>query len=199
MTQSERTKLMESRLEIVSGLYKRAHTYREIQREVMNRLGLKSYSLKTVKDDIERLLARWREQELASIGEYVKLELARIDEAVRELWTQWEKSKEDYKKNSKKSKGKHLEPKAASEDDNTDTPEIRTIEREVQQTEMRCLGDVSYIAEIRAQLVERRKLLGLYAPEKREVTGKDGESLFQGITIQKTYDDKTVEKTDAGV
>lgn len=38
-------------------------------------------------------------------------------------------------------------------------------------------GDPRYITEIRAQLMERRKLLGLYAPNKTELTGKDGEPL----------------------
>lgn len=33
------------------------------------------------------------------------------------------------------------------------------------------LGDPSYIAEIRKQLEERRKLLGLYAPEKKDING----------------------------
>lgn len=33
------------------------------------------------------------------------------------------------------------------------------------------LGDPSYIAEIRKQLEERRKLLGLYAPEKKNISG----------------------------
>ena len=33
------------------------------------------------------------------------------------------------------------------------------------------LGDPSYIAEIGKQLEERRKLLGLYAPEKKDING----------------------------
>ena len=33
------------------------------------------------------------------------------------------------------------------------------------------LGDPSYIGEIRKQLEERRKLLGLYAPEKKDING----------------------------
>ena len=37
------------------------------------------------------------------------------------------------------------------------------------ETEVICLGDASYIAEIRKQLEERRKLLGLYAPEKKDI------------------------------
>ncbi|MDR1340820.1 MAG: hypothetical protein LBK58_12315 [Prevotellaceae bacterium] len=159
---SKSAKKVDSRLEIIAPLFRRCCTYREIQSEVMARLNLKSYSLSTVKDDIERLLDRWREQEISDVNDRVNLELVRIDEAVRELWEQWEKSKEDYKKTSNKRKGKPLEAK------NKETG-IRTIEREIQETEMRCLGDVSYIAEIRAQLAERRKLLGLYASEKSEI------------------------------
>ena len=33
------------------------------------------------------------------------------------------------------------------------------------------LGDPSYIAEIRKQLEERRKLLGLFAPEMKDFNG----------------------------
>jgi hypothetical protein len=162
MTQGERVKLMESRLEIVSSLYKRAYTYRDIRNEVINRLGLESYSLKTVKKDIERMLTLWREHELADTDEYVKLELARIDDAVHELWEQWEKSKQNYTKTSSKKKG------APDKKDSGNT--LRTYQKEETETEVIRLGDVSYISEIRAQLAERRKLLGLYAPEKKDVT-----------------------------
>jgi hypothetical protein len=172
------TKKIESRLEIIAPLFRRCCTFREIQREVMGGLNLKSYSLSTVKGDVDRLLARWRECELMDTSDRVNLELSRIDEAVKELWEQWEKSKENYKKTSSKRKGKPLE----SENKKS---KLQTIEREVQETDMRCLGDVSYISEIRAQLAERRKLLGLYAPEKREVTGKDGKDLaMEPITIE---------------
>ena len=34
------------------------------------------------------------------------------------------------------------------------------------------LDNVAYISEIRQQLQERRKLLGLYAPDKKEVSGE---------------------------
>jgi hypothetical protein len=162
MSTGKSAKKIDSRLEIVAPLSRRCCTYREIQSEVIARLGLKSYSLKTVKDDIERLLIRWREQEIIDVSDRVNLELARIDESVRELWAQWEKSKEDYKKTSNKRKGKPFEAKSRE-------AEIHTIEREIQEIEMRCLGDVSYIAEIRMQLAERRKLLGLYATEKTEI------------------------------
>lgn len=154
-----------ARLEIVSGLFKKGYSRRKIQAEVMKRLDLKSYSLQTVQRDIQTLLDEWRENRLEDTDELVTLELARIDETCRELWEQWEKSKTDYSKTQRKQKG------APSRDTQTGQTSIRTYQTERTETEVIALGDTSYIAEIRKQLAERRKLLGLYAPEKTEVSG----------------------------
>ena len=43
------------RLEIVSELFKKGYTYRVIRQEVMKRLDLQSYSLDTVKKDVDAL------------------------------------------------------------------------------------------------------------------------------------------------
>lgn len=154
-----------ARLEIVSTLYKRGYSYRKIKEEVMKRLDLQTYSLQTVKRDIQTLLDEWRESRLEDTDELVTLELARIDDTCRELWEQWEKSKTDYNKTQRKQKG------SPSRDAETGQTSIRTYQTERTETEVICLGDPSYIAEIRKQLEERRKLLGLYAPEKKEVSG----------------------------
>lgn len=154
-----------ARLEIVSGLFKKGYSRRKIQAEVMKRLDLKSYSLQTVQRDIQTLLDEWRENRLEDTDELVTLELARIDETCRELWEQWEKSKTDYSKTQRKQKG------SPSRDTQTGQTSIRTYQTERTETEVIALGDTSYIAEIRKQLAERRKLLGLYAPEKTEVSG----------------------------
>ena len=154
-----------ARLEIVSTLYKRGYSYRKIKEEVMKRLDLKTYSLQTVKRDIQTLLDEWRESRLEDTDELVTLELARIDDTCRELWEQWEKSKTDYNKTQRKQKG------SPSRDAETGQTSIRTYQTERTETEVVCLGDPSYISEIRKQLEERRKLLGLYAPEKKELSG----------------------------
>ena len=156
-----------ARLEIASDLYKRGYSVRKIQAEVMRRLDLASYSTATVQKDIQTLLAEWKENRLADTSEYVQLELERIDDAVRELWEQWEKSKQDYTKTSSKRTGRPAHGQGVQQGDNGG---LRTVEREETETEIIRLGDVSYISEIRAQLTERRKLLGLYAPEKKDVT-----------------------------
>jgi hypothetical protein len=119
----------------------------------------------------------------------LQLELERIDEAVRDLWEQWEKSKTDYTKTSSKRKGSPVN------DNKTGTSQIKTYQKEETETDVIRLGDPSYIAEIRQQLAERRKLLGLYAPDKREITGKDGKDLMTDPIMIEIIDSR--DKVDA--
>ena len=170
--QRRRRQLKISRLEIVSSLYKRGYSIRKIQSEVMKRLELTTYSTATVKRDIDTLLAEWRASRLEDMDMALQLELERIDETVTELWEQWEKSKTDYSKTSRKQKGSPVK------DGTTGASTIRTYQTEKTETEIFRLGDPSYIAEIRQQLAERRKLLGLYASTRTEITGKDGKDLI---------------------
>ncbi|MDR0431066.1 MAG: hypothetical protein LBH58_11375 [Tannerellaceae bacterium] len=158
----QRKQVKLSRLEIVAKLYKRGYSMRKIQSEVMTRLELSSYSLQTVHRDIQSLLAEWRKSRLEDIDIAVQLELERIDEIIQECWEQWEKSKQDYTKTASKRKG------APVKDKGTGASALKTIQKEETETEVICMGDVSYLAEIGRQLIERRKLLGLYAPEQKE-------------------------------
>lgn len=161
----KRNQLKLARLEIVAQLYKRGCSIRKIQSEVVKRLELKTYSLATVHKDIQTLLDEWRENRIEDMDAALQLELERIDDTVRELWEQWEKSKTDYTKTARKQKG------SPSRDNQTGQTSIRTYQTERTETEVIRLGDPSYIAEIRQQLAERRKLLGLYAPEKKDISG----------------------------
>ena len=153
-----------ARLEIVSQMFLRQHTVRQIRAEVMKRLDLKTYSTATVQSDIKTVLEELQQQRLDNAEYALQLELERIDETCRELWAQWEKSKEDYVRTIKKRKGV---PQFGDEGGKSKTTQIETRESKVVG-----LGNVSYISEIRAQLQERRKLLGLYAPDKKEVSGE---------------------------
>lgn len=142
-------------------LYKRGYSIRKIRDEVMRRLDLPTYSLQTVHKDVRTLLDEWRESRLDDLDDALELELQRIDDTVRELWEQWEKSKTDYSKTESKQKG------SPSRDKDTGQTTIRTFQTERKETEVVSLGNPAYISEIRQQLAERRKLLGLYAPEKK--------------------------------
>ena len=161
----KRQQIKLARLEIVATLYKRGYSIRKIQSEVMKRLDLKTYSVATVHSDIKSLLEEWRENRIEDMDAALQLELERIDDTVRELWEQWEKSKTDYTKTARKQKG------SPARDNQTGQTSIRTYQTERTETEVIRLGDPSYIAEIRMQLAERRKLLGLYAPEKKDIQG----------------------------
>lgn len=162
-------KIREARLEIVAQMYKRGSTIRAIRTEVMRRLDLKTYSTQTVYRDVQALLKEWRESRLEDMEDALQLELTRIDDTVRELWEQWEKSKENYTKTKRRRKGA---AKGKGEDSSDEQGGIRTLSVEEQTEQVIRLGDPAFITEIRQQLTERRKLLGLYAAEKREIGGE---------------------------
>lgn len=164
-----------ARLEIVSQLYKRGYSIRAIRAEVMRRLDLATYSTQTVHKDVQTLLREWRESRLEDIDDALQLELTRIDDTVQELWEQWEKSKEDYTRTQRKRKGA---PARSCNQDNSSDGGIRTFSVEEKTQQVIMLGNPAYIAEIRQQLAERRKLLGLYAPEKRDIQGGMSFSAF---------------------
>ena len=163
--QKKRNQEKTARMEIVSKLYKRGYSCRQIREEVMKRLALDSYSLGTVQKDIKTLLEEWRENRIEDMDAALQLELERIDDTCRELWAQWEKSKEDYNKTTNTRKG------APSRNKETGESSVKTYSIEERTATVQGLGNPQYIAEIRQQLMERRKLLGLYAPEKKDITG----------------------------
>lgn len=178
-------KIKEARLEIVAQMYKRGSTIRAIRAEVMRRLDLKTYSTQTVHKDVQTLLKEWRESRLGNMDDALQLELARIDDTVRELWEQWEKSKEDYTKTQRRRKGA---PKTKDDVSGGDDGGIRTFSVEEQTEQVVRLGNPTYIAEIRQQLAERRKLLGLYAPEKRDIKGE--------VSVSRPPSEMTVEEIE---
>lgn len=166
----QRRQVKEGRLAIVAQLYKRGYTVRAIRAEVMRRLDLPTYSVSTAHGDIKSLLKEWRESRLEDMDDALQLELTRIDDTVRELWEQWEKSKEDYIKTQRKRKGAPAR-NTNQENNNGGDGGIRTFSVEEKTLNIVGLGNPAYISEIRQQLAERRKLLGLYAPEKRDIQG----------------------------
>lgn len=176
----KKTQTRQARLPIVAALYKKGYSIRKICQEVKREFDTKTCSPATIQSDIKILLKEWRESRLSDIEDLKQLELERIDDAVLELWGAWERSKTDAVSSSSKVKG-------------TGALKIEAIEAEVEKlgavekSEKREAqsGDPRYIAEIRQQLAERRKILGLYSPDKLEHSGKldFGSFLIQASTI----------------
>lgn len=186
-----RVQAREARLPIVAELYKKGLSIRAIREEVNRRLDM-GVSVRTIHNDIKLLLKEWRDSRIGDIDELVSLELERINDCVAELWDQWEKSKENYKRvtnsrvgvpselmdNGKKKKGRRGGDAVDSEEEN----KIVTVKNEQSDTNVVALGNPAYMAEIRQQLAERRKLLGLYDNSSRvDITsgGKPIDTHFQ--------------------
>lgn len=187
--QQRRNQFKAARLEIVAQLYKRGYSIRAIRAEVMRRLDLATYSTQTVHKDVQTLLKEWRESRLEDIDDALQLELTRIDDTVQELWEQWEKSKEDYTRTQRKRKG--APARSGNQDNNSSDGGIRTFSVEEKTQQVIMLGNPAYIAEIRQQLAERRKLLGLYAAEKRNIT--------EEVTVHRSPCDMSVEEIEAEI
>lgn len=170
-----------ARRELVAKYYKRGYPERRIRAMVMDELSLARYSSQTVHADVQAIKRMWREEVIGDVDELLRVELKRIDDIIVELWEAWDKSKTDYKSKYKKQKGQIETPK---EEDKRDRLEVmRASVRNIEQGEKEeiCFGDPRYLAEIGKQLAERRKLLGLYAPEKKDI---NGEFSFLGFLME---------------
>jgi hypothetical protein len=177
--------IKEARLVIVGELYKRGYNMRQIREEVMKRENLQTYSVSTVKSDVDHLLAEWRKTRIDDVDAAIQLELEAIDAQIQELWIAWDRSKTDQKLKSKKQSGvaarggKAVGPGGALTDAEA---KIQTTAIEQTEKEEILFGDPRYQDLINKLRIERRKLLGLYAPEKKELTGKDGKELIPSLT-----------------
>ncbi len=181
---ARKAKIRQGRLEIVAEMYKRGNSIRNIANEVRTRLNI-TCSTRTVCNDIKRLLAEWREARIEDIDSCIQLELERIDDAVRELWEQWEASKREQSIEKKHREGIN---KGKNKSGNLDIETKKVTEIKESRTS---LGDPAYISEIRQQLMERRKLLGLYAPEKKDISGSVS---FASMLIESGMVDDAEEK-----
>lgn len=180
----------ENRLPIVADLYKKGYSTRAIRVEVIKRLDLKTYSLKTVWDDIQTLLKEWQNDRIKDTDQAVQLELSRIDDITREAWAAWDKSKKDQTVRKMKRKGL---PKVSDENGSNESNGITTLEIEQRTEEDINYGDPRYLDVINKQNIERRKLLGLYAPEKRELSG----GLSFGDLLMSTSIESDKDKTES--
>lgn len=149
------------RMDVLAPLYKRGYSFREMRAEVMARLDLPTYSTRTVAKDIKRLLAEWQEERLQNIDDAVQLELKRIDDIIQEAWEAWDKSKTDYER--KKAKQQSIPEGVASDSG------FKPVKLDSHKEEVISFGDPRYLDVINKQAIERRKLLGLYAPEQKDV------------------------------
>ena len=177
-----RRQLKTARLDIIAELYKRGYSLRKITEEVKRRLNIPKLAVSTTYNDVQTLLKEWRESRIENIDQALQLELERIDDTTAELWEQWDKSKEEAQKTTTTRSGRIKGKGNAG---------IETHAVSESRTNVGGLGNPAYIAEIRQQLIERRKLLGLYAPEARQVKSE--------VTVHRPPCEMTTEELEAEI
>jgi len=167
--------IREARLVVVSELYKKGYGYDAMRKQVMSRLDIDTYSKSTLHKDIHILLHEWRTTRIDNTELSVQLELEKINAQEVELWEAWDKSKVDHKSTSKKQKGVAGKSKSVGPGGSiVDSEKIATTAIERTEKDEINFGDARYQAELTKLGQERRKLLGLYAPEKKELSGNVG-------------------------
>jgi len=174
--------IREARLVIVGELYKRGFSFREIREEFLKRGDQDTYSLSTVKKDVDTLLKEWRKTRIADVDQAIQLELESINTQIKECWNAWDRSKTDHKVKSKKqsgvavkqkaSDGKVVDEKGELKDKEDEKNAIKTTAIEQTEKDLTVFGDPRYQDLINKLGMERRKLLGLYAVDKSELTLK---------------------------
>ena len=147
--------MMQQRMQIVAPLWRKGWTMKEIRDEVMKRLGLETLGVKTVWSDVQRLIKEWQDERLENTEDRITAELARIDLVIKEAWTAWEKSKEDY---DRRTKSGEFTPKKDKQGVVVTMDIIRQFQNEAQE---RCYGNPKYLDVILKAMEQRCKLLGL--------------------------------------
>jgi hypothetical protein len=155
MPPRKRTKFeRESHLEQVTEMYLRG----KFQSEIAVALKI---SQPQVSYDVAIIQKRWRKSSLVNWDKARAKELERIDSLEREYWAAWEASKTERTKTRQETDG------------TLDKNKKLTVKKASTEKEQRD-GNPAFLAGVIACIDRRCKLLGLDAPTKSELTGKDG-------------------------
>lgn len=122
-----------------------------------------------IAQDLSDIHKLWQAAAVAQHDVVKRRELAGLDEQEKELWEAWEKSKKETIKQT-------IEQRTRGGRNKNGT--VQRIEKELKH------GDPAYMRLILEVRQRRAKLLGLDAADKMELTGQDGEALFQPDALE---------------
>lgn len=152
--------------ERITSLYLRGWRQADIAAE----LGL---TQQQISYDLGVVQKQWRESTTMDLDEAKQKELSRIDELQNDFWTAWEESKKNVVTVGVEKKSITLKIKDASGGDIG----LPAIERKDSRRRTGQSGNPAFLQGVLSCIDRRCKLLGLDAPERKELTGKDGEAL----------------------
>lgn len=142
----------EADLNLITELYTKGRSYREIAFEVNKRHGRK-ITYQTVSNEIKKLLKEWEKSRNEIIDHQKFVELAKIDRLEKTYWDGYDKSCQPVKKTSTKKKG------SVKQVDNV----------EMVSNEETRVGDPRFLDGIKWCIEQRCKIFGINAPQKFDV------------------------------
>lgn len=122
-----------------------------LQTDIAEEVGV---SDATVSRDLKALQSEWLASALVDFNEAKSQELAKIDRLEREYWQAWERSCENAETVTKEGGPSGVD--------------------KVKQTSKGQAGDPRFLAGVQWCIERRCKILGVDAPNRHELTGKDG-------------------------
>ncbi len=146
----------------ISDLYLRGW----IQADIAEKLGV---SQATISGDIKGLQREWLKTALIDFDKAKARELAKIDDLERTYHAAWERSREDAETTTQK----------MIETDDVIDKAIKEVlgprgRKEMTKTTKGQAGDPRFLQGIQWCIERRCKIVGIDAPQRREITGKDG-------------------------
>ncbi len=155
----------EADLNLITELYTKGRSYREIAFEVNQRHGRK-ITYQTVSNEIKKLLKEWEKSRNEIIDHQKFVELAKIDRLEKTYWDGYEKSCQPVKKTSTKKKG------SVKQVDNV----------EMVSNEETRVGDPRFLDGIKWCIEQRCKIFGINAPQKFDVETNMFQELMKTAT-----------------
>lgn len=143
---------------------KGGYTERQIVAECSTRLNLPALSRTKIRRIKQKLIEEWQTTFFAKKDEMLAVELASIDRQVKEAWNCFERSKQASSTTLKRQEGNLPRD---GEDGKAVMRKAMQEQREVSQD-----GDPRWLDLINKLHQEKRKLLGLYSPERVEHSGE---------------------------
>ncbi len=141
----------------IARLYLHGKTQEEIGAEVNLDQG-------QVCRDLAVIRGRWQKSAVMDMNEAKNRELGRIDELERTYWQAWQDSKQ---------------PKETTNTEKSTRGEAATAKASIRKEERD--GNPAYLAGVMSCIERRCRLLGIDAPTKTELTGKDGGGIEYSI------------------
>ena len=171
---------------LIARMYVRGKSQHEMTAELNKLYPEKQFTSQTIQNELQDIRNLWLSSTMIDFNAAKVKELARLDEAEREAWEAWERSKEKQVK---------LEYLVADDQVAFSVDKIAPVHRKSKHKVIQStIGDIKYLEMIERMIKMRCDILGLFQAQRLQIDWRT-EALQSGMdenTIEKVRE-KTVE------